>query len=319
MKLTEKEIINKYLRPLTYGKKEALKLEDDIFYDNQKKIIFSTDTYEENIHFLNSSHPSKFIKKIFRSSISDIICKGCSPFVYFLSLSLKKTSSRWLSSLRSELKIDSKRFKLFLGGGDTIKSKKNSFTFSILGHTQNSPILRNGAKIGDDIYVTGNLGDSFIGLSILYKKKNLGKQNNYFKKIYLEPNLQFTFSKQLYKFANSSIDISDGLIIDLKNICKSSKCGAIITYENIPFSINAIIASKQKKIKLIDIFSRGDDYQILFTANKNKRNLIQSIAKKTLTKVSRVGKIIPKKLVKLSKSDKFIDLTTVNTGYIHKF
>ena len=319
MKLTEKYIIKKYFKPLTYGNIESLKLEDDVFFDPKKKIILSTDTYEEKIHFLNSADPAKFIKKIFRSSISDIICKGCAPFVYFLPLSIKKKNNKWFSKLKSELSKDSKKFKLFLGGGDTIKSKINSFTFTILGYPSKKPILRSGAKIDDDIYITGNLGDSYLGLLVLLKKINLNKQNKFFIKAFSEPDLPFKFSTKLHKFANSSTDISDGLIIDLKNICKASKCGAIISFEKIPFSKNTILANKLKQIRSIDIFSKGDDYQILFTANKTKRSLIVSMAKMTSTKVSRVGKIIQKRLVKLSKDDKIVNLTTANTGYIHKF
>ena len=90
MKITEQDIINKYLKKLTFNNKKSLKLNDDVYYDSQKKLIFSTDTYEEGTHFLDASLPEKFVKKIFRSSISDIFAKGVSPTTYFLSLSIPK-------------------------------------------------------------------------------------------------------------------------------------------------------------------------------------------------------------------------------------
>ena len=317
MKITEKKIINNYLRPLTFGNTKALNLIDDVYYDPKKKIVFSTDTYEEDVHFLKSS---KFIKKIFRSSISDIICKGLMPKTYFLSLSINKFDKRWFKALKTVLKKESKKFGLFLGGGDTVKSnKKISVTISVLADAIKKPVLRSTAKKNDDIYVTGNLGDSYLGLLVYLKKKSFGKLNNYFKKSYDEPNLPYKFSKYLNKFASSSIDLSDGLITDLKNICHASKCGANVNFLNIPISKNAIFLLAKGQIDVLDIFSRGDDYQILFTANKKFRKQINLVSKKTSTKVTRLGKIVSGKIVEMTNRGKIVKLSVKNKGYIHNF
>ena len=319
MKITESKIIDTYLKPLTFNNKSALKLEDDVYYDSKKKIIFSTDTYEENIHFLNSDKPAKFVKKIFRSAISDIFCKGFKPTTYFLSLSINKTNKKWLISLKNELTKESKKFNLFLGGGDTTKSKKLSIVISILGSSKNKPILRKNAKLNEDIYVTGNLGESYLGLLVNLKKKNLGKLNSYFKKQYYNPNLPYKFSKFLYKFASSATDISDGIYNDLQNLCKASKCGAIVNFSDLPFSKHTNKINSKNKISLINVFSKGDDYQILFTANRKHRKLIRNISKKTITKVTRVGKITRGKFVKMIDAGNNLDLRSFKRGYIHKF
>ena len=318
MKLTESLIISNYLKKLTFKEKSALELKDDIFYDKKKKIVFSKDTYEENIHFLNSSVPKKFIKKIFRSSISDIICKGIAPKVYFLSLSIKKLNNKWLNSFTKCLKEDSKKYGLFLGGGDIVKSKKNSITISVLGYVTKKPILRSNAKINDDIYLTGNLGDSYLGLLVNLERLKT-KDSNYFINAYQKPDLKYKFSKQMYKFANSSIDLSDGLIKDLSSICRSSNCGAILDYVTLPFSSKAKKLFKKNRIKPKHIFSQGDDYQILFTASKKLRGQILLISKKTTTKVTRVGKIVVGKVVKMTSGSKNMDLSGIKTGFIHRF
>ena len=319
MKISEKIIIDSYLSSLTFKNKNSLDLKDDVYYDRKRKFIFSTDTFEEGVHFLNSSDPKKFVKKLFRSSISDILCKGGYPEVYFLSLSLKKTSKKWLNSFREELKKESNKFGLYLGGGDTIKAKKITITISVLGSIKQRPVFRNSAKINDDIYVTGNLGDSYLGLLILKKKLNLGKLNSYFINSYQEPKLPFKFSSFLYKFASSSMDISDGLIKDLENICILSKCSAQINFLNLPFSNLAKKASKLNKIKSLDIFSRGDDYQILFTAKRKYRKLIDLTSKKTSTKTTRIGSILRGKSVTILKEGKILDFSELKTGYIHSF
>ena len=265
------------------------------------------------------SNPVNFAKKIFRSSISDIISKGCEPIVYFLSLSLYDINESWLKTFRMELNNDSKKYGLFLGGGDTVKSSKLSISISIIGNVKKKPILRKNAKQKEDIYVTGNLGNSYLGLLIKKKKKNFGKDNNVFTKSFLKPELPFEFSKNLYKFASSAIDLSDGLIKDLNSLCLASKCGANIDFKSLPFSRNITKLAAIKKINLKDVFSRGDDYQILFTANKKHRKLIDYLSKKTSTKVSLIGEIVSGNHVKMTDNNKFVDIQSIKTGYIHKF
>ena len=142
MKISEYIIIKNYLRSLTFMNKNSLDLKDDVYYDSKRKLIFSTDTFEEDVHFINSSEPKNFVKKLFRSSISDIVCKGGQPEVYFLSLSLKKTNKNWLNSFTNELKKESIKYGLFLGGGDTIKSKKITITISVIGSIKQKPVFR---------------------------------------------------------------------------------------------------------------------------------------------------------------------------------
>lgn len=317
--ITEDKIINKFLKNLTFNNSKSLKLEDDVYYDPSKKLVFSTDSYEEGIHFFYDDKPKKFIKKIFRSAISDIICKGSKPLTYFLSLQINKINNLWLNDFKNELKKESKKYNVFLGGGDTIKSKKLSITIAVMGDAIKKPILRSGSQINDDIYVTGNLGDSYLGFLLKSKNKNYGKLNRYFTESFYKPNLPVKFSNFLYKFANSSMDISDGIIKDLKNLCNASKCGAVFDFNSLPFSKKAIKICKLNKISLLDIFSRGDDYQILFTSSSKNRKLIQNISIKTFTKVSRVGKITANKNVKMIKDNNFFNLKAVNTSYIHKY
>ena len=317
--LTEDKIIKEYLSKLSFKNKNSLNLEDDVYYDKVKKIVFSTDTYEEGIHFISSQNPKNFAKKIFRSSISDIICKGCEPIVYFLSLSLKKINKNWLNKFKMEINNDSKKYGLFLGGGDTIKSKKFSISISIIGNANKKPVLRKNAKQNEDIYLTGDLGNSYLGLLVKKKKKNLGKDNNIFTRFYLKPDLPFEFSKSLYKFASSAMDVSDGLIKDLNSLCLASKCGANISFKNLPFAKNVMKLAAKKRIDLKNIFSRGDDYQILFTANKKHRKLIKYLSRKTSTKISLIGQIVSGNHVKMTHNNKLIDLKSLKTGYIHKF
>ena len=319
--MNEFQIISKYLKPLSAKSYGALKLQDDIYYDYIKKIAVSVDSYQEGIHFINTNDPSKFLKTILRASLSDLYCKGITPKNYFLSFGLKKNlvTKNWLKKVKKILALEQKKFKINLSGGDIIKSSKLFITVIILGESKHNPILRRGSKHNDDIYLTGNIADSYLGLSVIKKRVNYGKFNPFFKKKYYEPDLQLNFYKHLKNFASSSIDLSDGLLQDLNHLCLNSKLGATIDLKFLPLSSKCRLLIKKKIVKLKNIFSKGDDYQILFTSNPKNRTRIAKLAKKIKTKISRIGVMKRKKKITILHNAKLINLGAKKRGYIHSF
>ena len=319
--MNEFQIVNKYLKPLSHKHSEALKLNDDIYYDSKKNIAISVDTYVEGVHFVDSLNPNKFLKKILRSSLSDLYCKGIKPKSYFLSLALNKKfiNPSWLYQVNKILKSEQKKFGIFLGGGDTTSSSKLVITIIVLGNTKNKPVLRSKSSINDDIYVTGNIGDSFLGLNVIKKKFDFGKFNSFLKKKYYEPELQTTFSPHLTEIASASIDISDGLAQDLRHLCINSNCGALVDLNLLPLSqvCKKIIAKDKTKIK--NIFSNGDDYQILFTSNIKNRAKIHTLSKKLNSKITRIGIIKKKKSIIFKHNMKEFKISRAKAGYTHTF
>ena len=317
----EFELINKYLKPLTFKKSPSLNLSDDVFFDKKNNLIISVDTYNEGVHFLNFNKPELVIKKILRSSISDLICKGVYPKYYFISVSgnEKNLNNLNLKKITKSLKQEQKKYKIFLGGGDTTFSNKLSFSILSVGFSKNI-VKRNNAKIHDDIYVTGNLGDSYVGLLVLNKKIKFNYNlNDYFEKKYYLPDIKYSLVKKLKKIANTSIDISDGLIADLNKLINNQNLSYNIFLKDIPISKNLSLLIKSKKLSKKNIVSRGDDYEILFTASKQKRNIIKNISRLTKIKITRIGYI--KK--NLSKSNVISStgskISFKNQGYFHTF
>ena len=308
--MNEFQLIKKYFAPLSLNNKGSFNLTDDIFFDYKKKIGISVDTYIEKIHFLNFKKPDLVIKKILRASLSDLLCKGLHPKYYFISASGNKnhfTKSN-LIKINKILKSEQKKFSIKISGGDTVLSNKLSFTIIVVGYAKNKPILRNNAKENDDIYVTNYLGDPYLGLKILQSKKKI-QYYKYFVKSFFSTNIPYKFSQKLFLFANSSIDISDGLYQDLNHIMSNSKLNYKLFEKKIPISNKLKQYLNSKKLNKNNFISKGDDYQILFTANKNKKKLIKRIAKKTNTLVTKIGVVVRNKLKKAHKSQ----------GYIHKF
>jgi len=317
----EFDLIRKYFSKLSKFNKYSLDLNDDVFFDKKKSLVISIDTYNEGTHFLDFKNPELVIKKIIRSSISDLICKGVLPKYYFISGSgNKKTfTHKNLSKISISLKQEQDRYGIFLCGGDTTFSNKLSFSITSVGYSKNI-VYRNKAKYNDDIYVSGNLGDSFIGLKILQKKiKTNKKLKKYFVKKYFEPEIHIKLAKELLKFANSSIDISDGLIDDLRKMLNKQKLSYKIFEEKIPVSRNLNTYLKTNNLKKINFISNGDDYQILFTAGVDKSRIIKSTSKKLGIKISKIGKIrrINEKPVIIDKKGQL--LLIKSSGYIHQF
>ena len=179
--MDEKDII-KYLGKLAKNNPSALQLNDDIFFDKKKEIAISVDTYNEGTHFPKSPELGLLIKKIIRSSISDLICKGVKPKYYFISFTCPKkylNRSKILKLINS-LKDEQKKYKIKLSGGDSTNGNFLSFTIISLGYSSKI-IKRNNVKFNDDIYISGNVGDSYLGLKFIKKKL---KNFHYMKKIF---------------------------------------------------------------------------------------------------------------------------------------
>ena len=317
----EFNIIKKYLSKLTLNNKNSLNLNDDVFFDRSKKLVISVDTYINKSHFYNFRKPDLVIKKILRSSISDLICKGVEPKYYFISGSgNKKTFTKSnLSKISQALKQEQKKFGIYLSGGDTVFSNKLSFTIISVGFSTKI-IFRNKAKLNDDIYVTGNLGDSYTGLKILKKKISLNKNlSKYFFMKYYLPELHINLAKKLFNFVNTSIDISDGLFADLDKLINKQNFSYKINLSDVPISKNLRYLILSKKFKKIDFISQGDDYQILFTASKKKSRIINRTFKSLGIKISKIGKICSSNQKSQIIDEKENKITIKNKGYIHKF
>ena len=319
--MDEFELIKNYFQKNSKNNPSAKNLNDDVFFNKNRRLVVSIDTYNEGVHFPDFKYPNLVIKKVIRSSISDLIAKGVKPEYYFISGcgSKSKFSKKNLKMISKSLNQEQKKYDLKLSGGDTTNFNKVSFSITCIGFSKKI-VERNKARLNDDIYVTGNLGDSFIGLkSIKNKIKINSKLKKYFVNQFYCPNLPYKIYKEIHKFANTSMDISDGLITDMNKLINKQKLSFEINVNKIPISKNLeFYLKKYKKLKTQYLFN-GDDYQILFTASKKKRLLIKSIGKKMNQKFTIIGKInngYKKNSIKLD--NKPLNLSKFK-GYSHKF
>ena len=316
--MNEHEIIKK-LREIIKNP-AAMNLNDDVFFDKKKSLVASMDTYNEKIHYLNFKYPDLIIKKVIRSSISDIISKGIDPKYILLSFSgsKKNFNKKNIRTIIKSIKQEKNKYKFSLIGGDITSSDKSSFTICVFSYSKKI-VKRNKCFINDDIHITGNIGDSSLGLNILKNKiSTSNKFKKYFIDKYYKPDLPFGFHRELNKFANSSMDISDGLLIDLKKLINKKSQGFAINYNKLPISNNLKALTKSKNIILKKYLFDGDDYQIIFTANKKYRNIIHKFSRKWNQKVTRIGTIVNSSHNFIEFNNKFKKITDYQ-GYIHNF
>ncbi|MBS56888.1 MAG: thiamine-phosphate kinase [Rickettsiales bacterium] len=297
-KISEKIIINRFLQKLNFNRLGTFNFQNDAGYLNISKIyktIVTTDTISENIDFFQNDPPESVAQKLVCVNLSDLSAMGSAPKAYTLNLSITpKINSSWLKKFINRLFFLQKKYHFYLLGGDISKSKELSISATFFGQAKLKYILsQNKCSIGDDIWVTGNLGNSYLGYKILrYSKLKISKKFqdkfiiNY---LYPEPCM---FGSIAFKYINSAIDISDGFYGDLKKML-NNRFGAIINKKNIPISNNLkrIIIENNFKINIDQVLSWGDDYQLIFIANKKFRNKIQNLGKKNNIKLSNVGSV----------------------------
>lgn len=289
---SEFKIIERYFKKKM--KRTALGIGDDaaiINVQNHYQLVISSDMLVENIHFLKNTNPSHLGWKSLAVNLSDIAAMGATPKWATLSISLPKINHAWLKKFSEGFFKCADKFGIDLIGGDTTKGPL-SISITIMGESKkNKALLRSGAKINDDIWVTGQLGLASMGLANLQGQLKLTPSIKIKCIRALEtPCPKISLGSHLSRYANSCIDISDGLIQDLGHILKASKVGASLLLNNMPCE-KFIHTSKQYQFAL----NGGDDYELLFTANKKNRAYIKKIAKKTNTPVTMIGSITKKK------------------------
>ena len=285
--MNEFDYIDKYFRPLT--NKFALNLKNDAAIINQKSsfdLIISTDTIVEGIHFFGNEDPADIAKKSLRVNLSDMAAMGAKPIFYNLSLSVPKVkASQFIPKFVKGLQDDQEMFDIKLIGGDLTSSLKHiNITITIFGKSpKGKSIPRDGAKIGDCLYVSGILGLSKIGLD---NYNSNFKELQEAKRKYLLPQPRVDLGISLKNIANSMIDISDGLVQDATHLAKNSELTVELNISKIPLpNINKI----DKKLILNSALYGGDDYELLFSCDPFHENSLVKLSSKMNLKLTKIG------------------------------
>jgi thiamine-monophosphate kinase len=272
-----------------------------IAIDKTRRLLFTTDTLVESIHFETSfTAPYLLGKKSLAVNVSDIASMGGTPHSFVICLSIPPgITYEFIKKFYTGVYAQAKKYSVSLVGGDTTSSPdKLVISISLLGTARAREVMyRRGARSGDAIYVTGFLGDSALGLSLLMKKK-AGASTNYLIKRHLDPVPRMAEGRAIAqrKAASSMIDVSDGLLADLRHILDESGVGAQLRLEQVPLS-----PSYRKTLQRgsADYYAAalcgGEDYELLFTVPPEKEKTIAALRKTLRVPLTRIGEVTGKK------------------------
>ncbi len=272
-------------------------------------MLFTTDTLVENEHFsLEYSSPEQIGMKAIEQNVSDIAAMGGIPCHAIVSLALPVgIEIGFIDGLYRGINKRSKEYRISIVGGNVSHSKDIAINVALIGYVKKKYlVLRSGAKDGDLIFCSGDVGKSAAGLELL--RRNLGASSV---KKHLEPRCRLDLAGKLSIIGISSmIDVSDGVAPEVCHICEQSGTGAIIYADKIPIAMQTIIDAKKAGKSALDFaLYGGEDFELVFTADKSKINQLEK------HDVRVIGKIIGKKHgVKLLKDNKESDL---ESGFDH--
>lgn len=259
-------------------------------------LVLTKDAIAEGRHYLPDDPADTVAKKLLRVNLSDLAAKGASPRGYLLSCAWgHETSLDWMQAFARGLQEDQAEYGLSLWGGDTIKVAGPSvFSLTAVGEVPTGQMVkRSGAVAGDDLWVTGTIGDAALGLQMTQGLNAEGTQEDrdYLIDRFRIPQPPVAFGRTLCGVASAALDVSDGLLGDLEHLCRASNVGAEIALEDVPISptMRACLGSAEAAFDIA--LTGGDDYQILFAASEPERRDIERHAAAGGTEVHRIGRV----------------------------
>ena len=276
--LDEFGLIAELLAPLA-DNEAAAKLSDDaarVAVPNGNDLVISTDMLVAGVHFPENAEGALVARRMLACNISDLAAKGAKPFGCVLTLGIAPHWDRgWLETFVTTLGEGLKAYDLQLWGGDTVRAEQGFAGLTVNGLVPQGQMLkRSGAQNGDDVYVTGTIGDAFLDLSA-------GGD------AYAAPQPPLAFGQDLRGLAHAAIDVSDGLIADLDHLCAASEGGIDIAAALVPLSEAGRVYGD-----LHALVSGGDDLQIAFTASPDKAETLRALATRHNIKLTRIGKFL---------------------------
>ncbi len=293
----EFEIIAEIFAPLAGNFPGAFELTDDAALLEPppgQDLVLTKDMLAEGVHFLPDTPADLVARKLMRVNLSDLAAMGAKPLGYMLGIALAaEIDTDWLRLFAAGLAEDQAAFGISLMGGDTVAAPNSVFSLTAVGQVAKGRALRRkGARIGDRLFVSGNIGDGILGL--MAARGELGSlADNHRRELmarYQLPDPRLDFGQRVAPVARSGIDVSDGLVADLEHMCRASGVSAIVQAESVPLSDAARAAlDADAGINLAALLSGGDDYELLFAVGENDVAPVRALAQLSDVRLSEIG------------------------------
>ena len=303
--LSEFDLIARYFKRPAHRQHAALGIGDDCALLTQKsgmQMAISTDILVEGRHFFAGADPFMLGHKSLAVNLSDLAAMGAEPVAFTLAFSLPQVDESWLEAFSKGMFSLADAHRCELIGGDTTKGPLN-ICITVFGRVPIGEALqRNAALEGDDIWVSGTLGDARLALGALYGDYALDADALQQAGLRLHmPQPRVALGLALRGIAHAALDLSDGLIGDLGHILKASDVGATLNVDALP--AGPILDEQDADRRRHFTLSGGDDYELCFTAPASKREAVLGAALSAGTAVTRVGRIDASPGLRLQDAD----------------
>jgi thiamine-monophosphate kinase len=294
--LSEFDLIARYFtRPQPDHPQVALGIGDDcalLRLTPGMAMAISSDMLVEGRHFFPDADPRQLGHKCLAVNLSDLAAMGARPLGFTLAFSLPQADCAWLAGFAEGLFALADAHDCALIGGDTTKGPLN-VCITIFGEIPVGQALRrDAAQVGDDIWISGTLGDARLALAGMRQEVALDHASLAAAAVRLHaPTPRVALGQALRGIAHAAIDLSDGLIGDLGHILQRSRCGALVNLDALP--LGAVLARQPQALQREFALAGGDDYELCFTAAPAQRSAVLAAAQAAGTAVTRIGSIAP--------------------------
>ena len=319
MPADEFELIDRFFKDLTpAGAGVTCGIGDDaavVRIPDGHELVVSTDTLVSGVHFPPATDPADIGFKSLAVNLSDMAAMGAEPRWATLALTMPSGDSAWLSGFSRGFAELAKRCNVSLIGGDMSRGPL-TVTVQILGTVAAGTALRRcAARAGEDIYVTGLLGDAAYALSVWETGvREFEMLPAACRQHLLRPLPRIDVGLAIRPLAAAAIDISDGLAADLQHILDASRAGAEVELAALPLSDTLKSLERGQALELA--LTRGDDYELCFTAPERYRAEIEGIASRSACGITRIGRIVAGGKIRWISEDGS-DYQPPETGYRH--
>lgn len=261
-------------------------------------LVLTKDAIIEGVHFLPTDPLDTVAGKLLRVNLSDLAAKGAEPFGYLLACHWSPRCG-WPERMTfvDGLRVDQKAFGVALLGGDTVATPgPASFSMTLMGWTPRGRTLgRAGARPGDLVFVTGAIGDGWLGLEAVQGRLSIdGERIAALSDHYRSPTPRTEFALPIRDMATASIDVSDGLIADLGHIAEAGEVGIEIDLETVPLSAAGqawFDGRVDAQAALEKLVTGGDDYEIAFAASPRDEAALRREAERRHLRLTRIGRV----------------------------
>ena len=258
------------------------------------QLAISSDMLVEGRHFLSTVSPQRLGHKALAVNLSDLAASGAKPLAFTLSLALPRIDEAWLKSFSEGMLALADMHQCELIGGDTTQGPL-TIGITVFGEVPpGDALLRSGAQAGDDIYISGSVGDARLALEVFRGNLSVSAEDFESARQRMEqPEPRVALGIALRGIANACIDVSDGLAGDLGHILKASQVGAVLTTDWIQDSaaVTAALQALPFARRLDMALAGGDDYELLFTAPPDQADAVQEAANDCDVSITCIGRI----------------------------